>query len=179
MKVDLAFCSQQIRTLETLEAILNATDQLDVPVRRTGAINERDYGDYTGMNKWQVKDQIGEEKWNDIRRGWDVHVPNGETLRAVYERAVPYFLEEIMPFLREGKNVLLVGHGNSLRALIKHIDAIPDERVEELEMLFGDIVTYDLDDDGRAQKKAVTHVEFAAMHESYHANALELSRNIR
>lgn len=175
---DVAYCSEQIRTLETLEAILNSTGQLDVPIRRSSAINERDYGDYTGMNKWEVKEKVGEEHWNDIRRGWDVHVPNGETLKMVYERAVPYFVDEIMPVLNSGRNVLLVAHGNSLRALIKYIESIPDEDVRDLEMLFGDIVTYHLDGDGKMLDKDVTRVDFRPIHDKYEQNALELSRNI-
>ncbi len=178
IKFDVAFCSEQIRTLETLEAILNSTRQLDVPIIRSGALNERDYGDYTGMNKWEVKEKVGEEEWNEIRRGWDVDIPNGESLKQVYERARPYYLEEIMKLLKQGKNVLLVAHGNSLRALIKYIDSIPDEGMEDLEMLFGDIVQYQVDEDGLAIDKDVSHVNFKPMHEKYHANAKELAQNI-
>ncbi len=179
IKFDLAYCSEQIRTLETLEAILNATEQLDVPIRRSGAINERDYGDYTGMNKWEVKDQVGEQHWNEIRRGWDVEVPNGETLKDVHGRVIPYFKEEILEHLKSGRNVLVVTHGNSLRALIKYIEDIPDDQVDELEMLFGDIVEYAVSEEGRMEDKKVTHVNFQPMHDQYQAKALELSQNIR
>ena len=174
---DISFCSEQIRTLETLEAILNSTSQLDVPLKRAGELNERDYGDYTGMNKFEVRDKVGEEQWNAIRRGWDVAVPNGETLRHVYERVIPYFEGQILPYLREGKNVLLVAHGNSLRALIKFIEDIPDHDVAELEMLFGDIVNYQIDELGKLVSKAVTHVDFTVLNK-YKENSLEASRNI-
>jgi broad specificity phosphatase PhoE len=75
--ISMAYCSEQIRTRETLEGILEASQQYDVEVVRDGALNERDYGDYTGKNKWDMKAEIGEEAWNAVRRGWNVPVPNG------------------------------------------------------------------------------------------------------
>ena len=81
-------------------------------------MNERDYGDYTGKNKFEMEKLLGEEEYKKLRRGWDYPIPHGESLKMVYERAVPYFLEKILPLLREGKNILVVAHGNSLRAMI-------------------------------------------------------------
>lgn len=176
--IDVAFCSEQVRTLETLESMLSAVNQLEVPVRRSSAINERDYGDYTGMNKYQVKDKIGEDAWNEVRRGWNVSIPNGESLKAVYDRALPYFISEIMPFIKAGKNVLLVAHGNSLRALIKYIEKISDEDISHTEMLFGDIVKYHLDDQGHLVSKEITHVDFEDQNKKYAQNALDLAQNI-
>lgn len=153
--IDHAFCSQQIRTRETLEGILDGSGQFEVDILRSSAMNERDYGDYTGKNKWEMKDLIGEEAWNDIRRGWDVPVPNGEALKQVYERVVPFYVERILPLLLSGKNVLLVAHGNSIRALMKYVESISDEGVSDLEMLFGQIVSYTINENGLSIAKTI------------------------
>ena len=146
--IDVAYCSEQIRTRETLEGMLNTAHFFDVEIRTNGAINERDYGDYTGKNKWEIRDILGEEKFNAVRRGWDVEIPKGETLKMVYERVVPFYKEEIVPLVHSGKNVMLVAHGNSIRALIKYIESISEDKVGELEMIFGQIITYDIDESG-------------------------------
>ncbi len=151
--IDEAYCSEQVRTLETLEGILNTAQQFDVPVLRHGEINERDYGEYTGKNKWDMKELVGEKEFNGIRRGWNHPVPGGETLKMVYERVVPFYKDVIVPHLNAGKNVLIVAHGNSLRALIKYIEKVSDEGVESLEMPFGETIIYDVDDKGYMQSK--------------------------
>jgi len=156
---DAAYCSEQIRTLETLEGILDASGQFDVPFERSGALNERDYGDYTGKNKWEVRDLIGEDQFQRIRRGWDVPVPNGETLKTVYERVVPFYVETIVPQLLNGKNILLVSHGNGIRSLIKYIESISDEDIENVEMIFNTILVYDVDDTGKQMKKQTYTVD--------------------
>ena len=146
--IDIAYCSQQIRTRETLEGMLNASQQYDVNIVRESAINERDYGEYTGKNKWEMKELLGEDEFNAIRRGWDVPIPGGESLKMVYERVIPFYLGKILPLLEQGQNVLLVAHGNSIRALIKYLKNISDEDVSNLEMLFGEILVYDVDAEG-------------------------------
>lgn len=148
-----AYCSQQIRTRETLESMLDASAQFDVAIERNGAINERDYGEYTGKNKWEVKELVGEEQFNRIRRGWDVPIPGGESLKQVYERVIPFYTNEMLPQLREGHNILLVGHGNGIRSLIKYLENISDKDVENLEMMFGEILVYDIDDEGHMKSK--------------------------
>lgn len=149
IQIDQAFCSEQIRTLETLEGILDASQQFDVPILRSSAINERDYGDYTGKNKWQMRDELGEDQFNKVRRGWDVPIPGGETLKMVYERTVPFYVEQIVPLLNAGQQVMVVAHGNSIRALMKYIESLDDQAVESLEMMFGTIVVYDVDGEGK------------------------------
>lgn len=161
IRVDKAYCSQQVRTLETLEGMLNASQQFDAPFERVGAINERDYGEYTGKNKWDMKELVGEEEFNGIRRGWDHAVPGGETLKMVYERAVPFYVNEVVPQLMAGKNVLLVAHGNTLRSLMKYIENISDADVESLEMPFGNIIAYDIDPEGHMLAKDDTHIDSA------------------
>jgi D-lactate dehydrogenase len=159
ISLDKAFCSQQIRTLETLEGILNASGQLDVPIERVGAINERDYGEYTGKNKWQVQSMIGEEAFQKIRRGWDEPVPGGETLKMVYERAVPFYKNSVVPLLLQGENVLIVAHGNSIRALMKYIESLSDEAIVSVEMLFGQFVVYDINANGHSLDKKMISVD--------------------
>lgn len=157
--VDQAFCSEQVRTLETLMGILGASQQVDVPIERTSALNERDYGDYTGKNKWQMRDELGQEVFDKVRRSWDYPVPNGETLKMVYDRVVPFYDSKVLPLIQDGKNVLLVAHGNSIRALMKYLEDISDSDVESLEMLFGAILVYDLDESGKSKDKKVTKID--------------------
>lgn len=156
--IDAAFASMQVRSIETLSCMLEALELFHVPTEHSSALNERDYGDYTGKNKWDVAKEIGEDQWNKIRREWDCPVPNGETLKTVYERVVPYFKEHILPLLNEGKNVLMVSHGNAIRALVKYIESVPDEGVADIEMLFGSILVYELDENGHVKQKDVRQV---------------------
>ena len=102
VSIDVAYCSEQIRTRETLEGMLDTAQQLDVKIITAKALNERDYGDYTGKNKWEIKEQIGEDAFDQIRRGWNVPIPNGETLKMVYDRAVPFYQTTIVPLLKDG-----------------------------------------------------------------------------
>ena len=141
---DAAYCSEQLRARETLETLLAAAQLTDIPVMANKAINERDYGEYTGKNKWEIQQQVGDDNFTAIRRGWDVPIPGGETLKMVYERVVPFYKDTVLPELRSGKNVLLVGHGNSLRALIKYLESLSDEEIGQREMPFGQIVTYEI-----------------------------------
>jgi len=159
INIDKAYCSQQIRTRETLEGMLDTAQQFNVDTEVNSGINERDYGDYTGKNKWEMRELIGEEAFNNIRRGWDVSVPNGETLKMVYERAVPFYKEKVLPQLLDGKNILIVAHGNSIRALKKYIDSINDEDISKLEMPFGEIDVYDVTPDGLKASYSVTKID--------------------
>jgi D-lactate dehydrogenase len=153
LPIDQAYCSEQIRTRETLEGMLNSAQMFDVPIHREANMNERDYGEYTGKNKWEMKELLGEDAFNNLRRGWDYPVPGGETLKQVYERVLPFYRETVLPQLQQGKNILIVAHGNSIRALMKYIESISNNDVESLEMLFGDILVYDIDNDGKIVSK--------------------------
>ncbi len=159
MRIDYAFASMLVRSIETLSCMLNICERYEVPTEHSAALNERDYGDYTGKNKWEMENILGEEEFNKVRRSWDHPVPNGESLKMVYERAVPYFLEKILPKINEGKNILVVAHGNSLRALIKYIESIKDEDMVNVEMPFGAILIYDLDKEGHMIKKEARQTE--------------------
>jgi len=157
--IDQAFISSQIRTFQTYSQMIMAMGQSNVSVRESSALNERDYGDYTGKNKWEMKELLGVEQWEHVRRGWDVPVPHGETLKMVYQRAVPFYLHTILPVLKEGKNVLMVSSGNAIRSITKYIEDISDEDIQNLEMLFGGILIYQVDEEGRMIKKEIRQIK--------------------
>ena len=92
---------------------MNGSGQLGLAHETARALNERDYGVYTGMNKDQIKEAIGEEAFNELRRSWDSPVEGGESLSQVYQRVMPFYLRVILPRLRHGQNILVVAHGNS------------------------------------------------------------------
>ena len=119
------------------------------------ALNERDYGQYAGRNKWQVLEEVGEQEFHNIRRGWDAVVLGGENLKDVYQRVVPYYEEHILPDLKKGHNVLVVAHGNSLRALVKHLEDIADEHIHKLEIGFGEVYCYEFDGTGAIADKEI------------------------
>jgi D-lactate dehydrogenase len=153
---DYAYISQQVRTKETLEAIMNSSDQLDLPSESSAAINERDYGVYTGMNKDKVEHAIGKKAFDDLRRSWSSPVEGGESLRDVYQRAIPFYLRIILPRVRHGQNVLVIAHGNSIRSLVKYIENIADDKIGDVEMLQNAALVYEVDFDGRQKDKTTT-----------------------
>ncbi len=143
---DVVYTSDLKRTQQTLDGILEGKPGTHNPPRiNSAALNERDYGDYTGLNKWEVKEKVGDEEFQSIRRKWNHPVPNGETLKAVHGRAVPYFDEEILPRLHAGENVLMVSHGNTIRALMKHLEEINEDDMASVEMPFGTLLVYHFD----------------------------------
>ncbi len=156
---DYAFDSVLVRSQETLNSILSVHIQnQEIPIKHIKELNERDYGDYTGKNKWDMEKLLGEKEFVNLRRGWDVNLPNGESLKMVYARVIPFFKNRILPLLRENKNVLIVAHGNSIRALTKYIEKISDEDISKLDIGFGKVVTYDLDNDGYMVDKETKQV---------------------
>lgn len=159
--VDLAFTSALKRAQETLDEILKTTDHEDIPIAQDAALNERDYGEMTGKNKWEVKEQYGEEQFLKWRRGWNEPIPKGETLKDVYERVVPYYKENILPALKDGKNVLIAAHGNSLRALVKYLEHMNDDEVTKLEIATGEVYVYEVDKQG-----TIVNKEIRAAHEN-------------
>lgn len=157
--IDHAFASMQVRSIETLSCILGVCTTKEIPTTHAHELNERDYGEYTGRNKWEMKELVGEEEWNAIRRGWDHPLPGGETLKMVYERAVPFYQNEIAPKVIAGETVLVVAHGNSLRALTKYIESLSDEQIEETEFPFGGLVFYTLDENGKMISKETKKID--------------------
>jgi len=157
----IAFTSKLSRASETLSIIMQ-TNNWDIPVHAAPELNERDYGDLTGMNKWTVEKEFGVAQFTKWRRGWDDSVPGGETLKMVYERVVPYYKQHVRPLLEQGSNVIIAAHGNSIRALMKYLDKDTDREIERVEMLFGEIVIYDIRSDGSMAHKHVTKVNIGA-----------------
>lgn len=159
-----AYTSEQIRTVETLLELLRRAGMEHVPYEHSGNLNERDYGDYTGLNKWEVLEQLGEEVFTKIRRSWDYPIPNGETLAQVHERAVPFYKDYILPRLLLGSNVLVVSHGNTIRSLIKYLEDISDEGVEQIEMPFGQILVYKVRANGKRYAKELRQIAIEPPH---------------
>lgn len=157
IRFDFGFTSKLKRAKETIEEIKKAL-KTDFPICEDAALNERDYGIFTGKNKWEIKKQVGEEEFHKIRRGWDYPIPSGETLRDVYNRVVPYYLKNIKPRLLEGKNVLVAAHGNSLRALVKHLESIKDSQIANIELAVGEVYLYNIDNQGEIVSKEIKTV---------------------
>jgi 2,3-bisphosphoglycerate-dependent phosphoglycerate mutase len=155
IEIHTAHTSMLKRSHQTFDEIKKALGRHDLKAKKHAALNERDYGVHTGKNKWQVQEAVGEKEFHNIRRGWDAVVVGGENLRDVYGRVVPYFKEKILPQLLSGQNVLVVAHGNSLRALVKYLDNISDEKISELEIGFGEVYRYTFTTDGKVREKLI------------------------
>lgn len=158
-RIDNAYASMQVRAIETLSCMLNALELYHTPAEYVHALDERDYGDYTGKNKWEMEKAIGEEAFEHMRRDWEYPIPHGETLKIVYERVVPFYTSEVLPLLAAGRTVLIVSHGNALRAFMMYLESIPPEKANTVEMLFGATVLYQVDDAGKMVHKEVRKVE--------------------
>lgn len=154
IQIDKAHSSSLVRAKETLEIILKELNT-QPPTFASKALNERDYGVYTGKNKWEIKKELGEEAFEQIRRGWNYPIPEGETLEVVYERIIPYFETEILEDLKKGENVLIVAHNNSLRALVKHLENLGIEEVVGAEIGTGEVHIYEIDLEGKVVSKEV------------------------
>ena len=121
--VDVAYTSMLNRAMHTLNIVL-ATIGTSIPLTRSAALNERNYGGLQGLNKAEVEKQYGTKQLVLWRRSYDTAPPNGESLKDTYNRVIPYYLQEIEPQLKAGKNVLIVAHGNSLRSLMMYLEHI-------------------------------------------------------
>lgn len=152
---DYAYTAPFIRTKKTLEIILQTINQTDLPIIEAAEIKERNYGDFNGKNKWEIKEKLGEAEFLKLRRGWDYPVPNGETLKQVYERSVPYFEKTIVPELEKGKNVIISSSGNALRSLVKYLENISDEAIADVQIAPGEIYVYTIDANGKVVNKEI------------------------
>lgn len=152
------YTSDLTRTKETLEEIKRALDNVDLEMTHNQALNERDYGEYTGKNKWDIKEQVGEEEFTKIRRSWDHPVPKGETLKDVHARVVPYYEKHILADLKAGRNVIVASSGNALRVLVKHLTDHPEHLAHEIEIGTGEVHVYEIDDDGVVISKEIRAV---------------------
>ena len=145
---DHAFTSVLTRAIRTLEIVLDVIGQSGLPVERHQALNERMYGELQGLNKAETVKQYGEAQVKLWRRSYDVRPPGGESLKDTADRVLPYYREHIWPRLAKDKTLLVVAHGNSLRALVMHLDRLSREDVLELNIPTGAPLLYELDDQG-------------------------------
>ena len=143
LKFDLMFTSDLFRAQETGRLILEQMNQTDIQVIEDQSLNERNYGDLAGLNKDEAREKWGEEQVHIWRRSFDVPPPGGESLKNTAERVLPYFEVEIMPKVKEGLNILVAAHGNSLRALVMELEKISSEEIVKLEIATGDPLTYE------------------------------------
>lgn len=145
-KIDIAFTSVLIRAKHTLSIILNEIGNPNIPVIMDKALNERSYGNLEGLNKAETALKYGDEQVHTWRRSYDVVPPGGESLKDTYNRVIPYFEKEIIPFLKKDENVLIVAHGNSLRSLIMYLEHLSPEEILEREIATGIPITYIFDE---------------------------------
>ncbi|MBS1751016.1 MAG: 2,3-bisphosphoglycerate-dependent phosphoglycerate mutase [Bacteroidetes bacterium] len=139
---DQAFTSTLLRANETLSIILEEIGQTDIPVVKDSAINERSYGDLQGMNKKEMADKYGDEQVAIWRRSFDVHPPGGESLKDTAARVIPFYQREMEPQIIAGKNILVVAHGNSLRALMMYLENISPQHIAEVNIPTGEPRVY-------------------------------------
>jgi 2,3-bisphosphoglycerate-dependent phosphoglycerate mutase len=144
-KFDLAYTSMLIRAQESLHIILEVIGQTKIPVVKSGALNERMYGSLQGLNKAETAKKYGADQVEIWRRSYAVCPPEGESLATTFERTVPYYRTEIEPQLRAGKNVLIVAHGNSLRALMMYLEDISPDEIANINIPTGLPRKYTLD----------------------------------
>lgn len=175
---DVVFTSMLRRAITTANLALESADRQWVPTNRSWRLNERHYGALQGLNKAQIREEHGEEKFMSWRRSYDTpppmlddnhefsqyrderyallgeDLPRTECLKDVVTRLVPYWYDNIVPQLAQGKTVLVVAHGNSLRALVKHLEGISDDDIAELNLPTGVPFMYDLDEHFKPTAKA-------------------------
>lgn len=144
---DYGYTSNLTRAQQTMEEIRSVLHQ-SFPVTKSEKLNERNYGIYTGKNKWDIEKQLGEEKFLQLRRSWDYPIEQGESLKQVYDRVIPYFTAEILPKLEAGKHVLIAAHGNSLRTIIKFMEHIADEEISHVELATGEALLFQIGQKG-------------------------------
>lgn len=147
-RIDKVYTSVLARAVETARIALEAAGIGAVPIERDAAVNERRYGDLEGLNKAEAARQFGADQVKQWRRSYDVKPPGGESLADTAARVLPYWERRIWPDLRAGKNVLVVAHGNSLRALAMHLDRLTPEQVIQLEIPTGVPLLYEIGPDG-------------------------------
>ena len=152
-RIDKLYTSVLVRATETARLALETAGIGPLPTERDAALNERMYGDITGMNKDEARQRFGAEQVKVWRRSYDVAPPGGESLADTAARVLPYWESHILPDLKAGKNVLVVAHGNSLRALVMHLDGLTREQVVALEIPTGVPLLYEITAAGQVAAK--------------------------
>jgi 2,3-bisphosphoglycerate-dependent phosphoglycerate mutase len=152
-RFDVTFTSDLKRAQDTLDIMLDKLGQKALPVMKDKALNERDYGELTGLNKDDARKRWGEEQVHIWRRSFDIGPPGGESLKDTAARVLPYFHKEILPRVIKGQRVLVSAHGNSLRALIMALENLRGDEIVGRELETGVPIVYHLKADGSVQSK--------------------------
>jgi 2,3-bisphosphoglycerate-dependent phosphoglycerate mutase len=152
---DVAFTSALIRAQRTLDLVLQELGQTGLPTTKDQALNERDYGDLSGLNKDDARKKWGEEQVHIWRRSYDVSPPGGESLKDTVARALPYYCQNILPEVLRGRRVLVAAHGNSLRALVMVLDRLTPKTIPQMELETGVPLVYRLNADSTVASKEV------------------------
>ena len=150
---DVYFTSALRRAQHTLDLILEELGITEVTITRSKLLNERDYGDLSGLNKDDARAKWGEEQVLIWRRSFDVPPPGGESLKDTAARTLPYYDAEIVPLLKAGKTVLVAAHGNSLRSIVMAIENLTPEQILKRELATGEPVIYQIGADGTLKEK--------------------------
>ena len=152
---DVCFTSALTRAQHTLQLTLAELGQSGLPESRDQALNERDYGDLSGLNKDEARKRWGEQQVHLWRRSYDIQPPGGESLKDTVARALPYYCQHILPAVLRGERVLVAAHGNSLRALVMVLDKLPPETIPSMELATGVPLVYRLNADSTVISKDV------------------------
>ncbi|MFD2676614.1 2,3-bisphosphoglycerate-dependent phosphoglycerate mutase [Camelimonas lactis] len=155
LSFDRCYTSGLARAQRTAQLILGQLGQPDLPTVRDIALNERDYGELSGLNKDDARAKWGEDQVHVWRRSYDVPPPGGESLKDTAARVLPYYIREILPAVMRGERVLVAAHGNSLRALIMVLDGLTTDTIAGLELATGVPLVYRLNADTTVASKEV------------------------
>jgi 2,3-bisphosphoglycerate-dependent phosphoglycerate mutase len=150
---DVAYTSALKRAQRTLDLMLEELGQPKLPVIKDLALNERDYGDLSGLNKDDARKKWGEEQVHIWRRSYDIAPPGGESLKDTLARTLPYYVTEILPRVLRGERVLVAAHGNSLRALVMVLEKLSPEQILKREIGTGVPIIYRLNADATVDSK--------------------------
>jgi 2,3-bisphosphoglycerate-dependent phosphoglycerate mutase len=150
---DVGFTSALIRAQHSLDLVLEEVGQQSIPVFKDQALNERDYGDLSGLNKDDARAKWGAEQVHVWRRSYDVAPPGGESLKDTAARVLPYYIQDILPRVLRGENVLVAAHGNSLRALVMVLERLSPEKIVARELATGLPLVYRLNADSTVAEK--------------------------
>lgn len=155
VKFEAAFTSNLARAQHTLEIILEELGALDLPVIRSEALNERDYGDLTGQNKDEARVKFGAEQVQIWRRSFDIPPPHGESLKDTAARTLPFFEQKILAEIAAGNNVLVAAHGNSLRSIVMELEKLSPAEIVKVEIPTGVPLVYEMDKAGAVLSKKI------------------------
>jgi 2,3-bisphosphoglycerate-dependent phosphoglycerate mutase len=150
---DIAYTSVLKRAQRTLDLVLEEMALSNIPVMKDQALNERDYGDLSGLNKDDARKKWGEEQVHQWRRSYDVQPPGGESLKDTVARTLPYYVQEILPAVLRGQRTLVAAHGNSLRALVMVLEKLGPKQIVAREIATGVPIIYRLNADSTVASK--------------------------